>query len=123
MQALDGLDSLLGELAGRDLLRRGAVTDTHGKLRLVYPTPSWADLLDLSLTEIRHYGASSPQIPRRMRALLEGLLATTPEARHADLDEQLARLETAVREAYPDPEQRAFAGHADTLGIGGGRRV
>lgn len=122
VQALDGIDSLLSELGSRDLLSRAAVTDSHGTLRLVYPTPSWADLLDLSLTEIRHYGASSPQIPRRLRALLEGLLATTPEARHADLGEQLGRLDAAVREAYPDPDQRAFAARPDILGIGGGRR-
>jgi uncharacterized membrane protein len=47
VQALDGLDSLLGELASRDLQGYGVVIDVHDRVRLVYPTPNWADLLDL----------------------------------------------------------------------------
>lgn len=118
VQALDGIDSLLMELAGRDLRGRGAVADSHGTLRLVHPLPRWPELLDLSLSEIRHYGAESPQVPRRMRALLEDLLAETPPPRHAELHAQLRRLDAAVDRAYPDPVERTHARQADPLGIG-----
>jgi uncharacterized membrane protein len=118
VQALDGLESLLMDLAGRDLRGRGAVADSHGHLRLTHPLPTWPELLDLSLTEIRHYGADAPQIPRRMRALLEDLLAESPEARHAELRAHLARLDAAIDRAYADPVERAHARQADPLGIG-----
>ena len=118
VQALDGLDVLLGDLAHRDLDRR-RITDEAGHVRLVYPNPGWRELLDLSLTEIRHYGAASPQIPRRMRALLLGLIDGAPESRQPALAEEVARLDQAVRAAYPDPVERAHAETPDHLGIGG----
>ena len=67
VQGLDGVDALLLELSRRRL-ERSQITDEYGALRLVDPNPGWVDLLDLSLTEIRHYGADTPQIARRMRA-------------------------------------------------------
>ena len=80
VQALDGIDTLLMEFAARDL-ERGRITSEDGALRLVYPNMVLGDLLDLSLTEIRHYGADTPQIARRMRALLLGLAEQAPAAR------------------------------------------
>lgn len=118
VQALDGLESLLTELARRDLGASGAIADDAGELRLIYPTPGWDALLDLSLTEIRNFGLSSPQIPRRMRALLDNLLEHTPPARHPALRAQLARLDTAIEREYDDPVERAHARQADRLGIG-----
>ena len=118
VQVLDGVDVLLHDLAQRDLERR-SFTGEDGRLRFVYPNPGWRELLELSLTEIRHYGASSPQVARRMRALLLELLDHTPEPRHAALSEQLARLDRAVAAAYADPIERAYAEVPDHLGIGG----
>ena len=119
VQALDGIDALLMEFAARDL-RRGRLTGEDGELRLVYPNMVWEDLLDLSLTEIRHYGAATPQIARRMRALLLGLAEQVPAARRHGLDDHLARLDAAVRAAYPDAAERAYAETPDHLGIGSG---
>jgi uncharacterized membrane protein len=119
VQALDGIDALLMEFAARDL-KRGRITDEDGNVRLVYPNMVWEDLLDLSLTEIRHYGADTPQIARRMRALLLGLAEHAPPARRPALDDQLARLDAALRAAYPDPVERAYAQAPDHLGIGSG---
>lgn len=118
VQALDGLDVLLLDLARRDLDRR-RITDEGGRLRLVYVNPGWNELLDLALTEIRHYGTGSPQIPRRMRALLLGLTEQAPAIRRPALAGQLERLDRAVLAAYPDPVERAHAQVADHLGIGG----
>jgi uncharacterized membrane protein len=119
IQALDAIDTLLMEFAARDL-ERGRITSEDGALRLVYPNMVWGDLLDLSLTEIRHYGADTPQIARRMRALLLGLAEQAPAARRHELDDHLARLDAAVRAAYPDAAERAYAETPDHLGIGSG---
>ncbi len=119
MQALDGIEQLLSELAARDL-ERGQLADDGGRLRLVVPNPGWEDLLDLAVSEIRVYGIAQPQIARRLRALLLELLEQAPAARGAALDGQLARLDAALERAYPDPVERAHAGRADHLGIGGG---
>ncbi len=117
VQALDGIETLLDALCGRDL-ERGRISDAAGRLRLLYPTPSWPELLDLALTEIRHYGADTPQIARRMRSLLLSLQSSAPPVRRPALEQQLARLDAAVRSAYPDPAELAFALVPDHLGIG-----
>lgn len=119
VHALDGIEELLLELSGRDLERR-EIADEEGRLRLVYPNPGWEELLDLSVTEIRRYGADTPQIARRLRALLTGLAQDAPPpARAAALGAQLARLDAAVQAGYPDPVERDHAMVADRLGIGG----
>jgi uncharacterized membrane protein len=122
VHVLDGIEDLLIELAGRDL-ERGAITDSAGALRLVYPTPSWTELLDLAVTEIRVCGADSPQVARRLRALLLNLADTVPDIGREAVDAQLARLDAAVTVAYPDPVERAHALQADRLGIGGAAPV
>lgn len=119
VQAVDGIDALLLEFAARDL-ERGRITGEDGALRLVYPNMVWEDLLDLSLTEIRHYGAETPQIARRLRALLLGLAEQVPAARRRGLDDHLARLDAAVRAGYPDAAERAYAETPDQLGISSG---
>jgi uncharacterized membrane protein len=118
VQVLDALDRMLIELSFRRL-ERGRISDRDGQLRLVYPNPGWAEVLDLALTEIRHYGANSPQIARRMRALILGLIEQAPELRRPALEDQLRRLDTAVQADYPDPIERAHATVPDHLGIGG----
>ncbi|HYI34958.1 MAG TPA: DUF2254 family protein, partial [Thermoleophilaceae bacterium] len=117
-QALDTLESIL-HLLGERHLGAGYVHDQAGALRLVYHAPGWEDLLELSLTEIRHYGASSHQVARRLRALLEGLAAAVPEERRPAVAAQLALLDAAVERAYEDPAERALASQADHVGLGG----
>ena len=117
-QALDTLESILHRLAERHL-GTGYVHDTDGALRLVYHAPDWEDLLELSLTEIRSYGASSHQVARRLRALLEGLQRAVPQERRPAVDAQLALLDAAVARAYDDPAERALASQADHVGLGG----
>jgi uncharacterized membrane protein len=119
VQALDGIDALLMDLAARDL-ERGRIAGEDGALRLVYPNMVWEDLLDLSLTEIRHYGADAPQIARRMRALLLSLAEQAPAPRRAGVEDHLARLDAAVRAAYPDALERGYAETPDHLGISSG---
>lgn len=118
VHALDGIEELLIELSARDL-DRGRIADASGTVRLVYPNPGWAELLDLGVAEIRVYGASSPQIPRRLRALLNDLQERAPAACLPAVAQQLERLDTALAAAYADPVDRAHAAVPDRLGIGG----
>jgi uncharacterized membrane protein len=117
VNAVDGLESLLLFLAGRDL-ERGRITDASGRVRLVYPTPDWPALLELALAEIRHYGADSPQVARKLRSTLVALRRYAPESRAPELDDQLARLDARISELYGDERDRAAAAVADSMGFG-----
>jgi uncharacterized membrane protein len=120
-QALDVLEVLVGELAMRDL-DTSLARDAAGAVRVVWRSPSWEDLLDLAFDEIRGYGAGSLQVVRRMRAVLEDLLAATPPERHAGLREHLARLDAAVLRAYPAGSRELdLARVPDRMGLGLGR--
>jgi uncharacterized membrane protein len=116
--ALDVLELVMQELAGRDL-EASVARGPDGTVRVAWRSPSWPDLLDLAFDEIRYYGASSLQIARRLRAVLEDLRAATPPLRHAALDAQLGLLDVAVRAVHPEgsPEYVA-AQRADRLGLG-----
>ena len=117
VEVLDGLETMLLALAWRDL-ERGRIADREGNVRLLFPNPDWAELLDLSLTEIRLFGAGSPQVARRLRSLLEDLGAHTPDIRKAAVNAQIERLDGAVRRAVSDPSELAYSLTADRLGIG-----
>ncbi|HJZ59627.1 MAG TPA: DUF2254 domain-containing protein [Gemmataceae bacterium] len=116
--ALDQIDSLLLCL-GRRRLDEGIARDRDGKLRLVYGTPDWPDYVMLAVSEIRHYGAGSIQVGRRLRAMLENLIRELPADRRPPLEEELALLGSAVERGFRDEEDRKRAGVADYQGVGG----
>lgn len=109
--------------ASSKYLSIGVITDDQMHARLIYPTPSWDDLVALALDEIRAFGAGQYQVSRRMRALLIDLIADLPPERHPALQRQLDLLDLAVDERFPDPLQRADALLADRQGLGLGREV
>jgi uncharacterized membrane protein len=69
VQALDQIEDLLIRL-GRRRLEIGAFCDAGGNLRLLVTFPTWKDFLRVAFDEIRFYGATSVQVMRRMRALV-----------------------------------------------------
>src|SRR6185503_15896496 len=79
--ALDQIHHLLRNV-GHRRLDTGQTRDRDGRLRLVYETPDWEAFVELALTEIRHFGASSIQVARRQRALLVDLVSVLPPERH-----------------------------------------
>ena len=87
--------------------------------RLVFRTPNWEDFVHLSCIEIRHYGAGSVQIVRRMRAMLESLMHTLPPHRHAELRQQLELLDRTIEAHYTFPEDLAIARIPRYAGVGG----
>jgi uncharacterized membrane protein len=88
---------------------------------VIFRTPNWDDYVHMATNEIRACGASSVQIARRMRALLENLLDTLPAHRHPPVAAEIALLDRAIDAAYPFPEDRALARVADVQGLGGSR--
>jgi uncharacterized membrane protein len=116
VQSLDRIEDLLRYAASKHL-STGTVTDRHGAVRLVCPTPTWEDLVELALDEIRAFGAGQYQVARRLRALLDALIADLPEKRRPALVEQSTLLTDAVASAIPE-NQRAAALVPDRQGIG-----
>ena len=122
VMSIDQLQVLLRLVGLRDL-RSDEVRDKSGDLRLIFGTPNWEDYVHLSCTEIRHCGAGSIQIVRRMRSMLENLMQTLPTHRHAELRRQLELLNRAVDANYAFPEDRALARIPDPQGLGGASGV
>jgi uncharacterized membrane protein len=116
--AIDQLHRLLRH-AGLRHVSREEICDETGELRLIFRTPNWEDFVHLACTEIRHCGAGSIQITRRMRSMLENLMQTLPPHRHSELHKQLELLDRAIDGHYSFPEDRALARIADPQGLGG----
>jgi uncharacterized membrane protein len=118
--AVLALDQLHRDLLylGRKQLASGSAMDREGRLRLVYPTPQWEDFVALAVSEIRLFGASSIQVARRLRAMLEHLARALPDPRIPPLREELAMLQHAVERAYPEVKDRKRAETGDLQGIG-----
>jgi uncharacterized membrane protein len=116
--AIDQLHRLLRKV-GLRLVSREEICDEAGELRLIFRTPNWEDFVHLTCTEIRHCGAGSIQIVRRLRSMLENLMQTLPPHRHAELRQQLELLDRTVEGNYSFPEDRALALLPDSQGLGG----
>jgi uncharacterized membrane protein len=119
-QAVDRLVDLL-RMIGRRPEPGNCYRDDEGELRLVRPRPEWDDLVRLSLTEIRLYGASSMQISRRLAAAYDDLEAAVADRfpeRATVLRAERELLRREVERAYEDPEDRARAFTPDRMGMG-----
>ena len=84
------------------------------------PAPTWTDYFELAVTEIRHYGAGSVQVGRRLHALYDHLLGEVdePARRRVELERRL--LDEALAKTFPDPEEQAIVRRPDRLGLGAG---
>jgi uncharacterized membrane protein len=116
--AIDQLHHLLRHVGSRHLDDE-KVKDATGCIRLAYRTPDWEDFVALAVTEIRHFGGSSIQVTRRLRAMLDNLLNTLPEQRAAALRQQLTLLKKTAERFFQEPEDRALAEISDSQGVGG----
>jgi uncharacterized membrane protein len=121
VQVLDYIEDLLLVIGRRELGGRGELRDRERRIRVVIPVRRWEEFLELAVTEIRVYGATSVQVARRLRALLEGLRAAVRPEHRGAVDDELCRLEASVADSFPADDQ-AFAGTSDRQGIGGPAR-
>ena len=117
VQALDQIEDLLLRL-GRCNLDVGRVYDAAGHLRFEMPVPSWGDLVVLALDEIRFCGATSVQVMRRTRALLEDLTQQVLPERRAALEYYLARVDKGIRRDFADDDDQRDALEQDRQGLG-----
>ena len=116
--AIDQLHRLLRDV-GKRQLRREEFLDRAGERRLIFRTPNWEDFVHVACTEIRSCGAGSVQVARRLRAMLDNLIATLPAHRHEALVEERRRLDDMLGSLYKLPEDLALARIPDSQGLGG----
>ena len=116
--ALDQVQRLL-RVVGRRQLRAAAIRDAAGQRRVVFRTPDWEDFVNVACHEIRMCGAGNVQVARRLRAMLENLIATLPAHRHPALVEERRRLDLTIATHYAIPGDLALASEPDLQGLGG----
>ena len=102
VHALGHISAILCQLAGRDL-RPVVLRDEDDRVRVVLLRPSFAEVVDVAITQPRRYGSSDQQVLERLFRLLEEL------AWHVDdqspIREQLQRLRsTVIRSDFDDIE-------------------
>ena len=117
VQAIDQLDDLLRRLGTRRL-RVGELLDTEGQLRVEYQAPTWDDYLELALTEFRVFGEGSPQIHRRLLALLTDIDESIPDYRKPPIRNHLDALARGGQRGFPDADDIERARIPDDQGIG-----
>jgi uncharacterized membrane protein len=116
--AVDQIHRLL-RMVGLRHLHTEEIVDREGRTRVIFRTPNWEDFVHIAFTEIRQCGAGSVQVARRLRAMVENLIGTLPERRHAELRHELALLERAIDKSYMLREDQALARIPDSQGLGG----
>jgi len=121
VQALDQIEDLLIRL-GRRRLEIGAFHDGGGNLRLLVTFPTWEDFLRLAFDEIRFYGATSIQVMRRMKALVNELISILPAERRPALRDWQQRLQSSVDRSFHDRQDKLEASTEDRQGLGSTRR-
>jgi uncharacterized membrane protein len=117
VQALDRIEGLLVELYRR---APGAVLvlDDDEVPRGRVPTPTWTDYLELAVTEIRHYGAGSVQVGRRLHALYDHLVTEIDDTARPRVQLERRLLDEALARSFPNADEQAIARRPDRLGLG-----
>ena len=122
VQAIDQIEDLLRRLGGRDL-DAGYGCDRDGVLRLIFPMPTWEDYLVLAFDEIRHYGAGSVQVMRRLRSALVGLVeSVAADTRIGAVQRYLKQLDLTVDRSALTVDDQETARQEDRQGLGLSRR-
>lgn len=119
VQVLDHIGEVLGLIGRTDLEKRTKPDSADTPTAVVMGARRWEDYVTLGLTEIREFGATSVQIMRRLRALLEELLETVRLEHRAAVEEELRRLDVTVGDSWRDSVDLDRASGADRQGIGG----
>jgi uncharacterized membrane protein len=115
-QVIDRLEDVLLRVL-RQPPATGCFVDAAHVVRLLVRPVSWEDLLDLAFMEVAVYGASSPQVARRLMAAYQILARTAPPHLRPAIDDRCSALvglvEASTVEAVRDAAQRP-----DRLGLG-----
>lgn len=119
VQAMNHLEDTLLAIGKTDLDRRRQYRDRESRVRLVVPAPTWSDYLTQGVTEIREYGATSVQVMRRLRAMLDDLRSHVLPQYRAAVDEEMKRLQSSVEAGFGEKIDLDLALLPDREGIGG----
>ena len=85
--------------------------------------PRWEDYLVLAFDEIRHYGADSVQVVRRLRSALVGLADTVADdTRIGAVERYLKQLDLTVDHSILNADDLETARQEDRQGLGLSRR-
>jgi uncharacterized membrane protein len=122
VQVLNYVEDLLLVIGRHDLHGRGELCDAQGQPRVVIPVRRWEQYIQLGVTEIREYGATSVQITRRLRAALEELRAEVASSHRAAVESELCKLDATVAQSFAANADRPLAAASDRQGIGGPTR-
>jgi uncharacterized membrane protein len=117
-QVIDHLGETL-RVIGTTNLRQPPRLDEHPSGRVIMRARRWEDFLELGVTEIRHYAASSLQVNRRLRAMLDELHDEVLAEHRAAVADELDRLDASVQEHFGDSPDLDRARIADRQGLGG----
>jgi uncharacterized membrane protein len=116
--AIDQIHRVL-RVAGIRRLQDDSIVDANGRVLVIARTPKWEDYVHLACREIRLHAGENIQIARRLRAMIENLMATLPAVRHKALREELDLLDRTIEAVFRLPEDLALARIADPQGLGG----
>lgn len=108
VQAIDQLHDLVRRLATRVVPPRQRTAD-DGRLLVSVPGPGFAELLSLSVDEVRHWGGDSDRVQRRVLVMLADLEAVARP-------EHLPAVRAAISRA-PRPEEVPGAASASDVGL------
>lgn len=119
VQAIDQLHDVLMRLVRRRF--PSAVREKDGA-RLVLPRPGWDSYVHLAVDEIRRSGSRSMQVVRRLRRMLEDLLAAAPPSRQPVLRRELDLLAVTSAPHFEGLDAEAAAvpsaqGHGPLRGL------
>jgi uncharacterized membrane protein len=119
VQALDHIANVLRLLGSTPLHGPLTFRDGKGIPRLLMPGRTWEDYLSLAVTEIREYGATSIQVTRRLRAMLEDLQASVRPEYCPAVEAEIKKLHATVAAGFAGSVDIDQAQAADRQGIGG----
>lgn len=119
VQVLNHLEEVLRLIGATELGGARWTIGGETKRGVVIPVRTWEQYVSLGVTEIREYGATSIQVMRRMRAMLEELRRDVRPEHRSAVEEELARLDTTVAATFGNSADLDRARIADRQGIGG----
>ena len=105
VEVINQLHDLLRRLAARPF-PTGQRLDGEGDLRLVYPVLSWEGYVHLAVDEILFYGATSLEVMRRLRSMLEDLKTVAPGERELVIDEAIGELDAIVERTFSEEYEK-----------------
>ncbi|WP_156726211.1 DUF2254 domain-containing protein [Streptomyces apocyni] len=114
VQCLDHIEDLLVLIAPRLAGRPPGEPAEFFRHR----TRSWADYVCIATDEIRHFGATSIQVQRRLRALYATVAEVCSPDQVAPLRSRLATMDAEVSGQWPQDLDRCLARRPDSQGLG-----